>query len=353
MQQDENISVTFKPPEQLLQSIQRFRSNDVNASVCDECLVPCDDLKRCTQCKEVKYCSKKCQARAWKAGHKVSCGKITVRDIPGKGKGVVAMRGIKMGEVLITEKPLMIFKAGNGLTECLKKMSDQGKRKLMSLYDRDNENERTVLGILLTNCLAGRFATSVLYYLISRLNHSCVPNVVINQQYPTSVVAIRDILEGEEISWCYNGEALYQDRHTRTMELHQGWSIASCKCYSCTLPNDAQKNSDNNRLQLKEVERKIVKAVTDENLRAIPELAAEKHKLLLAEGLASADNLAYLARDMLHAPLTEKGFEKYRSDGLEFAKLLRDESLIKYFENITMKGGCLGCFRCKPHKGAY
>jgi len=345
----ENVSVTFRPPEELLQSIAAFRRDDESIPVCDECVQQSDDLKRCTQCKEVWYCGKKCQSQAWKNGHKVWCGKIAVRDIPGKGKGVIAMKNITMGEVVITEKPLMLFKAGNGLSECLSKMSDIGKRRLMSLYDRDNENERTVLGILLTNCLAGRMATSVLYYLISRLNHSCVPNVLIDQQFPTSVIAIRNIPEGAEIVWCYNGDALYQDKHTRNRELEQGWSIANCRCLCCTLPDDQQKVSDETRILLKDVERKLVNAAK-EDTKLIPELAAQKHQLMFNEGLTTADNLAYLARDMLHSPLTEKGFEKYRNDGLELAKLLKDEALIKYFEQFNQAVGCRGCFRCKPHK---
>jgi len=345
----ENVSVTFRPPEELLQSIAKYRREDESIPVCDECLQHTEDLKRCTRCKEVWYCGKKCQTQAWKNGHKVWCGKVAVRDIPGKGKGVVAMKDIEMGEVIITENPLMLFKAGNGLTECLSKMSDRGKRKLMSLYDRDDDENRTVLGILLTNCLAGRMATSVLYYLISRLNHSCEPNVIVDQKFPTSVIAIRTIPKGAEISWCYNGDAMYQDKQRRHAELQQGWSIQDCQCRSCSLPADKQKVSDETRLLLGDIERKLINAAQD-NTKLIPELAAQKHQLLFNEGLTTADNLAYLARDMLHAPLTEKGFLKYRKDGLELAKLLKDEQLIKYFEEINQAVGCRGCFRCKPHK---
>ena len=53
------------------------------------------------------------------------CGKIAVRDIPGKGKGVIALQDISMGDVILTEAPLMLFGAGNGLTACLTKMSEQ------------------------------------------------------------------------------------------------------------------------------------------------------------------------------------------------------------------------------------
>jgi len=350
----EKISVTFKPPEELLRSIERFATTDTD-TLCDECLLPfpCTDLKRCTQCKEVNYCSKKCQARAWKAGHKMWCGTLAVKDIPGKGKGIVALRDIEIGEVLLKEKPLLLFPAGNGLTEALTKMPEINKRRVMQLYDRENTaNTKRVLGILMTNCLAGRCATSVLYYMISRFNHSCIPNVIIDQQFPTSVTAIENIKEGMEISWCYNGDAMYQDRWTRNEELSQGWSIPYCKCPCCTLQGEEAKQSDANRLALKDVEHKIAKSIQEEknHLGSFFELLKQKYELLAVEGLGTADNLAYIARDMLHGPLTEAGFEKYRADGLELAHLMKDHVLVKYFEDITMEEGCKGCFRCKPHR---
>ena len=40
-------------------------------------------LLQCARCKAVAYCSKECQTRAWKAGHKRECA-------PGDGKRVVA-----------------------------------------------------------------------------------------------------------------------------------------------------------------------------------------------------------------------------------------------------------------------
>ena len=48
----DDVSVTFRPPEDLLRSIQEdFARKDESVPVCDECLRESDNLKRCTRCK--------------------------------------------------------------------------------------------------------------------------------------------------------------------------------------------------------------------------------------------------------------------------------------------------------------
>ena len=72
------------------------------------------------------------------------------------------------------EMPLLNFTFGNGLTESLQKMSLSGRKKLMSLYDRQDESgmKKTVLGIVVTNCLGGRDGrTTLVYYAISRYKY--------------------------------------------------------------------------------------------------------------------------------------------------------------------------------------
>jgi len=39
--------------------------------------------KLCSQCKLTRYCSRECQKSAWKAGHKLSCGRASGTDQPG------------------------------------------------------------------------------------------------------------------------------------------------------------------------------------------------------------------------------------------------------------------------------
>jgi hypothetical protein len=44
-------------------------------SVCSHtvCHKPLEQTRQCAQCKATKYCSKDCQKKTWKAGHKREC----------------------------------------------------------------------------------------------------------------------------------------------------------------------------------------------------------------------------------------------------------------------------------------
>ena len=82
---------------------------------------------------------------------------------------MIASRNIKQGEVVVTEMPLLKFKFGKGLTESLMKLTTPVKKKLMSLYDRQAVGDKkTVLGVVVTNCLAGANEETLVYHLISR-----------------------------------------------------------------------------------------------------------------------------------------------------------------------------------------
>lgn len=53
---------------------------------CDFCSTKSNQLKKCSGCKDVSYCSKECQTRDWRLGHKKECQKIGNKErqaIPG------------------------------------------------------------------------------------------------------------------------------------------------------------------------------------------------------------------------------------------------------------------------------
>jgi hypothetical protein len=54
---------------------------------CDytDCCKPLQTLLQCAKCKSASYCSKDCQTKAWKAGHKRECA-------PGRGASIASLR---------------------------------------------------------------------------------------------------------------------------------------------------------------------------------------------------------------------------------------------------------------------
>lgn len=251
---------------------------------------------------------------------------------------------------MASEMPLLHFTFGNGLTQSLQKMSSSGRKKLMSLHDRQAEGgrEKTVLGIVVTNCLAGQDGkTTLVYHTISRFNHSCLPNVRVDQRFPTNVIAVTDIVRGSEVCWCYDIEScMSQCRLERRTDLQQGWGIPECRCVSCNKEGEELLNSDQNRLKVAEVEEALTKAI-QANSQSVLHLVKAKEELLRTEGLDTADTLARLRRDLMHGEMESDLKEGFREEGLQFAELVKDDVLVNYFKDVDTRKGCKDCHRCK------
>ena len=80
----------------------------------------------------------------------------------------------------------------------------------------------------------------------------------------------------------------------------------------------------------------------------VVQLAKKKEDLLRTEGLDTADTMARLRRDILHcgAGVSKDVKEGFRSEGMGFAALVKDEELVDYFRDFDVDVGCLGCHRC-------
>ena len=66
-------------------------------------------LSKCERCHAITYCSRECQAADW-ARHKENCVPVMVKEIEGKGRGLVAAKDIKMGELILTDKAVLANK---------------------------------------------------------------------------------------------------------------------------------------------------------------------------------------------------------------------------------------------------
>ncbi|KAI0333385.1 hypothetical protein GY45DRAFT_1334921 [Cubamyces sp. BRFM 1775] len=159
---------------------------------------------------------------------------FSVQDVPGKGKGMIARRAIKGGELIWSERP--IYAARRTLTcasdqtdangvfyrAALQRLSAASKRTFFELGSAYPQSEFDIVpGILNTNCLeisisngdppgdpdpdpndsfAGLFPT------LSRANHSCRPSANYYfsvQSFTGQLWATQDISPGEEITITY------------------------------------------------------------------------------------------------------------------------------------------------------
>ena len=55
------------------------------------------------------YCSRECQAEDWPR-HKENCVPVMVKEYEGKGRGLVAAKDIKMGELILTNEAVITDK---------------------------------------------------------------------------------------------------------------------------------------------------------------------------------------------------------------------------------------------------
>ncbi|KAF5622978.1 SET domain protein [Fusarium sp. NRRL 52700] len=136
-----------------------------------------------------------------------------VRDIPEKGRGLIAKVDIPAGTRILCEKPLLQASTTTpGDLEAtaaprLKALSQSQQRKFLSLHN-SFPGEHPLNGIIRTNalpCGPGSIVGGV-YLTISLVNHSCLPNSLNNWNSVAgheTIHAIRPIKAGEEITIYY------------------------------------------------------------------------------------------------------------------------------------------------------
>jgi len=204
-----------------------------------------------------------------------------IGDSPGRGEGVFATRTIRAGEEVLIEKPLLTFPSVkhaiiiDGVVQdqiikrcekILQEVGDDVLKKVLSLYCPsylDNEVEgiedeilKRVLKILLANGLIGDLEDNVaddekkveLFEVLSKINHSCCPNVLPCERQGDVVHtrALREIAEGEEL---FNSYIMFmQIREERRKDLER-WHFL-CKCKSCSLEGEEQESDDKARAKV-------------------------------------------------------------------------------------------------------
>ncbi|CAK5281687.1 unnamed protein product [Mycena citricolor] len=166
-----------------------------------------------------------------------------IAPAPGKGLGLFSTRALKQGELILSERPLMIVPPGirlslpeslsreqriqysldereRVLSGCVQRMSPENRAAFFSLANSHKEDgSGPILGIVRTNGLGLRGlrvdtddATgcasmySAVLKDIARLNHSCSANtkpIFDRGSLSYNLYAVRDVADGEELTFHY------------------------------------------------------------------------------------------------------------------------------------------------------
>ncbi|GAA5851351.1 hypothetical protein JCM5353_008960 [Sporobolomyces roseus] len=182
---------------------------------------------------------------------------LEVKEIEGKGMGVVATRDIKARELILKETPLFIWdhaKGTSGLEASVNALPDLKKTAYYSHFAADPHKKLSkAAAIFQTNCLPLIGNVKGVFDIGCRFNHSCRPNCSNQWDEEQEVrwfIANRDIRKGEEI--CITYTDLKEAKMSRSLALHVSFGFI-CTCGVCSLPGQAAKASHRRRIEYKHV----------------------------------------------------------------------------------------------------
>ncbi|PPQ66612.1 hypothetical protein CVT26_009373 [Gymnopilus dilepis] len=185
---------------------------------------------------------------------------FTVIEIPGKGKGAIATRDIKQGELVLREGPLFtIPKAikGNPTEPIMQKIIQLTGEEQEAFFNLSYVNfpehlspqahvAQLALAIFQTNAVSTGPEEVGIFPSMARLNHGCSSafNVVYMwrpEEQSLVVHALKDVKKGEELITTYTNTKKTRDQRRAFLQQHYGFH---CTCAVCSLPDDLSKASD-------------------------------------------------------------------------------------------------------------
>ncbi|KAJ7505529.1 hypothetical protein B0H11DRAFT_1979181 [Mycena galericulata] len=184
---------------------------------------------------------------------------FVVFDIPGKGKGLVAIRDIKQGELVLKEHPLFIVPKSTSesptalISRFLHNVAPTDREAFLNLsyvhfpenLDPDTHPDEVALAIFQTNAVAAGDGVGV-FPRIARLNHGCSSafNVVYSWRQGEQALfvhALRHIRRGQELLTTYTDTKRTRKERREFLSHQYGFE---CSCAVCSLDAIASKASD-------------------------------------------------------------------------------------------------------------
>jgi hypothetical protein len=185
-----------------------------------------------------------------------SDGIYSLQSVPGKGKGLVAIKRISKGTRILSEEPIITI-GGNKLNieqqqisiyRQVATLSEHQQRAFLSMHNIHpyRDAAERYLGIVRTNSLPAEAdgVKGAIFLEACRINHACDNNAQKNWNEKIkrhTVHALRDIDKGEEITITYLSPL--KNRTARQKALQERFGFI-CLCHLCSLPPEQSQESD-------------------------------------------------------------------------------------------------------------
>ena len=261
-------------PEYYIQPV----TNRQECYTCHKVVTGKNKLSKCKGCHAITYCSRECQKADWPR-HGWNCVPVMVTEITGKGRGLVAAKEIKRGELIFIDKPaiedvsttkweanketeikLFMKKIDNLPSEAKKQfylLNGYDDKSFTDLQSSDGEIDATMEVFFRNSRIVNQeFMIFSLYLNMALLNHSCAPNADVGKLLEKDdagklynrieIRAIKDISKGEEITWCVSlgtstTFAVLRTSEARKMFIKEEFGF-ECKCCACSDLDADQEN---------------------------------------------------------------------------------------------------------------
>ncbi|KAF8517412.1 hypothetical protein BU17DRAFT_76441 [Hysterangium stoloniferum] len=229
-----------------------------------------------------------------------------VVDIPGRGKGMVALRDINSGERILAEKPLFVVPStvtGDPvqlMDSKLKELTEEQQESFFNLtYVNAGPNmavENIPLAIFQTNGIAAGPSQVGIFPKTARLNHACSSgfNTVYSWREKEGILGLFHIFR-ELLTTYFDTK---QPRDSRRDHLSHVYGFI-CRCKVCSLPPSASGASDA-RLQQMTALRQKLSTWGNNEIDGIEALNLARQIWLLSEEEGYWSERGQLAADAAH-----------------------------------------------------
>ena len=229
----------------------------------------------------MSYCGPACQKKDW-SRHKRLCVPVMIKDIEGKGRGLVASKNFQMGDLILKERAVATIRskgseAGPEILSQFNKMTSDERSDFCDLTNghMDDIQGRSDLDRHLSE-VTSKFnnnavfsgsgnETGSLFLTYALINHCCSPNVFMDLTYGDEtrgeVRALRNIKKGEEITDTYIMLG-YLNKYERQRELKK-WGFI-CNCHSCTSGDEEDLIDETSKIE-NDIRQHVSKTKSDKN----------------------------------------------------------------------------------------